>query len=354
MPLTAAVAGASGYAGGEVIRLLCSHPQISPVTVTAHSQVGQRLGSVQPHLRQVAEAELVETTAENLAGHDLVFLALPHGKSGELSDRLAQLSPETVVIDCGADHRLHDRDDWDAFYGGEYHPAWTYGVPELPVAGGKQRAALQQTKRIAAPGCNASTVALSLAPGIQAGLIDPSDLVSVLAVGPSGAGRALKPDLLAAEILGSASPYAVGGVHRHIPEIKQALRETLPADRQPEIQLCFTPVLVPMARGILATSTARVQPGVGEAELRAAWEAAYGDEEFVQVLPAGQHPATAATVGANTLLMSLTFDPASHRLVVVAALDNLVKGTAGAAIQSANLALGLPENSGLTMNGVAP
>ncbi len=354
MSLTAAVAGASGYAGGEVIRLLIDHPEVRPVTFTAHSNAGQRLGAVQPHLRSLAQEMLVDTTAENLAGHDVVFLALPHGKSGELADQVSSISPDTLIVDCGADHRLHWESDWDAFYGGTFHPAWTYGVPELLVEGQKQRQNLVGTKRIAAPGCNASTVSLALAPGVQSGLVDGSDIVAVLAVGPSGAGKAPKTNLLASEIMGSAVPYAVGGVHRHIPEIQQALRETLPPGEEAEINVSFTPALVPMSRGILAVVTAPVRPGVTEEQLRDAWQAAYGNEAFVELLPAGQQPATGSTLGANTLLMSVTLDRAAGRVVVAAALDNLTKGTAGAAIQSANIALGLPEGSGLTRDGVAP
>ena len=204
--------------------------------------------------------------------------------------------------------------------------------------------------------CNASTVSLSLAPGVAAGVIDPTDIVSVLAVGPSGAGRSLKPHLLASEILGTANPYAVGGVHRHIPEIRQALVNAGgPEGTAAEgIRISFTPVLVPMARGILATSTAPIAPGATDGDIRAAWEAVYGDETFVQLLPEGRFPRTADVVGANTALLGLAIDRAANRVVVVAAVDNLAKGTAGAAIQSMNIALGLPEDRGLTVNGVAP
>ena len=347
MTFAVAVAGASGYAGGEILRILAEHPEFEVRTVTAHSNSGQRLIDVQPHLRSLAGLTLVDTTPENLAGHDVVFLALPHGKSGEVT---ANLDPATLVVDCGADHRLESEADWAAFYGGDYYGAWTYGVPELPLGTGHQRDALVGATRIAAPGCNASTVALSLAPGIRAGVIEAEDIVSVLAVGPSGAGKALKTNLLAAEILGSANPYAVGGTHRHIPEIQQALRAA--GAENPTIS--FTPVLVPMSRGILATSTARIVPGTDAATVRAAWETAYADEAFVHVLPVGQMPRTADTIGANTILLGLAVDEAAGRVVVVAALDNLVKGTAGAAIQSANIALGLPETLGLPVNGVAP
>ncbi|WP_404435539.1 N-acetyl-gamma-glutamyl-phosphate reductase [Microbacterium aerolatum] len=347
MTYTVAVSGASGYAGGEILRLLASHPDIEIRTVTAHSNAGQPLIQHQPHLRSLAHLTLQDTTPEILAGHDIVFLALPHGQSGQYTGALGDVP---LVIDAGADHRLTSQDSWDAFYGGHFHEPWAYGVPELIVGGEKQRESLRSAKRIAAPGCNASTVSLSLVPGVAAGVIDPRDIVSVLAVGPSGAGKSLKPHLLGSELLGTANPYAVGGIHRHIPEIQQALR----AAGADDARISFTPVLVPMARGILATSTAPIVPGTTDAQIREAWESAYGDETFVQLLPEGQFPRTADVLGANTALMGLAIDRAANRVTVVTAVDNLVKGTAGAAIQSMNLALGLPEGRALTVNGVAP
>ncbi|UTX52205.1 N-acetyl-gamma-glutamyl-phosphate reductase [Leucobacter aridicollis] len=354
MTYSVAVAGASGYAGGELLRLLAEHPEFEIRTVTGHSNAGKPLISSQPHLRSLAHLTLQETTPEVLDGHDVVFFALPHGASGALT---AQLTDVRLAIDCGADHRLISESDWAAFYGGEYNEAWTYGVPELIVAGGpgeaatRQRARLASATRIAAPGCNASTVSLSLAPGIAAGVIEPQDIVTVLAVGPSGAGKAAHTHLLGAELMGTANPYAVGGTHRHIPEIQQALRG---AGAAANPTLSFTPVLVPMSRGILATSTARITPGTTAADVRAAWETAYADETFVHVLPEGVFPRTADTIGANTCLMGVAIDEAAGRVVVVAAVDNLAKGTAGAAIQSANIALGIPEATGLSVNGVAP
>ena len=353
MTTSVAVAGASGYAGGELLRLLAGHPEFELRTVTGHSSAGTPLIESQPHLRSLAHLTIQETTPEVLDGHDIVFFALPHGASGTLT---AQLTNVRLVVDCGADHRLRERDDWVTFYGGEHHEPWTYGVPELLVRGAdggftKQREALRSAQRIAAPGCNASTVALSLAPGIAAGVIEPLDIVTVLAVGPSGAGKAARTHLLGAELMGTANPYAVGGSHRHIPEIQQVLRD---AGAAVTPTISFTPVLVPMSRGILATTTARIAEGVTAAQVRAAWEQAYADEPFVHVLPAGQFPRTADTLGANTCLIGIAVDEAAGRVVVVAALDNLTKGTAGAAIQSANLAFGLSEATGLSTNGVAP
>ncbi|MFF2052675.1 N-acetyl-gamma-glutamyl-phosphate reductase [Leifsonia sp. NPDC058194] len=347
MTFSVAVAGASGYAGGELLRILADHPDFEIRTVTAHQNAGHPLIAHQPHLRSLAHLTLVESTAENLAGHDIVFLALPHGKSGEIA---AQLPDETLVVDCGADHRLEDPADWAAFYGGEHFGSWAYGVPELPAGDGRQRSRIVGTTRIAAPGCNASAVSLALAPGIHSGLIEEQDIVAVLAVGPSGAGKSLKTMYLASEILGSANPYAVGGTHRHIPEIQQNLRTAGASD--PTVS--FTPVLVPMSRGILATSTARVKPGVTAEQVQATWEAAYADEPFVHVLPAGTVPRTADVLGSNTVLIGVAIDEAAGRVVTVLALDNLYKGTAGAAIQSANIALGLDETAGLAVNGVAP
>ena len=348
MTYSVAVSGASGYAGGEILRLLASHPDIDIRTVTAHANAGQPLVAHQPHLRSLAHLTLEPTTPEVLAGHDIVVLALPHGQSGQYTDVLGDTP---LVIDAGADHRLTSSAAWDAFYGGEFHDPWTYGVPELPVGSGKQRELLAGATRIAAPGCNASTVSLSLAPGVAAGVIAPGDIVTVLAVGPSGAGKSLKPNLLASEILGTANPYAVGGTHRHIPEIRQALQA---AGASGDVRISFTPVIVPMARGILATSTAPIAPGATDADIRGAWERAYAGETFAQLLPEGQFPRTADVLGANTALLGLAIDRAAGRVVVVAAVDNLVKGTAGAAVQSMNIALGLPEDRALTVNGVAP
>jgi len=376
MTYSVAVSGASGYAGGEILRLLAAHPEVEIRTVTAHSNAGQSLIHHQPHLRSLRDLILQDTTPDVLAGHDIVFLALPHGQSGQYTDALGDVP---LVIDAGADHRLTSKDAWDAFYGGEFHEPWTYGVPELIVGDRKQREHLVGATRIAAPGCNASTVSLSLAPGVAAGVIESSDIVSVLAVGPSGAGKSLKTNLLGSEVLGTANPYAVGGTHRHIPEIAQALAaaggsalsvetnalsaggsalsaggSALSAKTAGGVRISFTPVLVPMSRGILATSTAPIAPDTTNAQIRAAWEDAYADETFVQLLPEGQFPRTADVLGANTALIGMAIDRAANRVVVVTAVDNLVKGTAGAAIQSMNIALGLPEATGLSVNGVAP
>lgn len=351
-----AVAGASGYAGGETLRLLAAHPFVEIGTLTAHASAGSSLGEVQPHLRGLAHRILEPTTPETLAGHDVVVLALPHGASGQVA---AQLPDDVLVIDLGADHRLESAGDWEQFYGSTHAGTWPYGLPELihaeapgadPAAAARQRDKLPGARRIAVPGCNVTAVTLGLQPGVAAGVVEPTDIVAVLANGYSGAGKALKPHLLASEALGSAQPYAVGGTHRHIPEIRQNLL----AAGAPEVSISFTPTLVPMARGILATVTAPLVPGADPEQVRAAWEAAYADEPFVHLLPEGQWPSTAMTLGANTALVQVAVDAAARRVVTITAIDNLVKGTAGAAVQSMNLALGLRETAGLITEGVAP
>jgi len=338
----AAVAGASGYAGGEILRLLLAHPNIEIGALTAHSSAGERLGLHQPHLWPLADRVLAETTAQALAGHEVVFLALPHGHSHQVA---ARLHPDVVVLDCGADHRLTDSGAWQTFYPGEHPGSWPYGLPELP--GGRER--LLGANRIAVPGCYPTAASLSMAPALAAGLVE-TDIVVVAASGTSGAGRSLKTNLLASEVLGSASAYGVGGSHRHTPEMIQ----NLSAAAGSPVSVSFTPVLVPMSRGILSTSSAAIKPGVNVGEVRAAYEKAYGSEAFVHLLAEGQWPTTSAVLGSNTLLMQLAIDEAAGRLVVVAAVDNLTKGTGGAAVQCLNLALGLPEITGLSAVGVAP
>src|SRR4051794_9998871 len=336
------VAGASGYAGGELVRLLLGHPLVDVGTLTAGANAGERLGALQPHLTPLAGRVLAETTADTLAGHDVVFLALPHGQSGAIA---ATLPAETLVVDCGADFRLRDAAQWQAFYGGEHAGSWPYGLPELP----SQRAVLASARRIAVPGCYPTVSSLALAPAVAAGLVEP-DVVVVAASGTSGAGKKAAPHLLGSEVMGNASAYGVGGVHRHTPEIVQ----NLAALTEAPVRVSFTPVLVPMPRGILATCTAPLADGVTAAEVRDAYLDAYDGEPFVRLLPEGEWPQTKAVHGSNACHLQVTVDAAAGRLVAVGAIDNLTKGTAGGAVQSMNLALGLDETLGLTSVGVAP
>ncbi len=341
--VSVAVAGCTGYAGGELLRLLLSHPEVEVGALTAGSSAGRRLGELQPHLGPLADRVVQESTPEVLGGHDVVFLALPHGTSAAIA---AELGEDCLVVDCGADFRLADPADWQQFYGTEHAGTWPYGLPELPG----QREVLAGAHRVAVPGCYPTSATLALAPAVGAGLVDGRDVVVVAASGPSGAGKSLKPHLLGSELMGSASAYGVGGVHRHVPEIRQNLR-TLGAT---DPTVSFTPVLVPMSRGILSTCSAPLQPGVDAERARAVYAEALADEPFVTLLPEGQWPQTQSVLGSNTVHLQVAVDAAAGRLVVVVALDNLTKGTAGGAVQSMNLALGLPETLGLPLVGVAP
>ncbi|MFD5144145.1 N-acetyl-gamma-glutamyl-phosphate reductase [Streptomyces sp. NPDC058401] len=342
MVVRVAVAGASGYAGGEVLRLLLAHPEVEIGALTANSNAGQPLGALQPHLVPLAGRVLEATTPEVLSGHDVVFLALPHGQSAAVA---AQLGEEVLVVDMGADHRLQDSADWDKFYGAPHAGTWPYGLPELPGA----RAALAGSKRIAVPGCYPTAVSLALFPAYAAQLAEP-EAVIVAASGTSGAGKALKPNLLGSEVMGSMSPYGVGGGHRHTPEMVQNLS---PVAGQ-RVSVSFTPTLAPMPRGILATCTAKALPGTTADAVRAAYEKAYADEPFVHLLPEGQWPATASVYGSNAVQIQVAYDEAAQRIIAISAIDNLTKGTAGGAVQSMNIALGLPEALGLSTIGVAP
>jgi len=346
--VTAAIAGASGYAGGEILRLLLGHPDIQVGAVTAASSAGMRVGDVHPHLTPLADRLLLETTPHSLTGHDVVFLALPHGASAAIVD---QLPADVIVVDCGADFRLTDAQQWEHFYGSKHAGTWPYGLPELPLPQGhKGRELLSGARRIAVPGCYPTACTLALAPGFVAGVLEEADVVIVAASGTSGAGKSLKPHLLGAETMSSMSPYGVGGVHRHTPEIEQ----NLSAAAGGPVSVSFTPTLAPMPRGILATCTARAKPGLTADMLRESWEAAYTDEPFVHLLPAGRWPATKHVLGSNRMDLGVVLDADAGVLVAVGAIDNLTKGTAGGAVQSMNIALGFAETLGLPLTGIAP
>ncbi|MGB8407301.1 MAG: N-acetyl-gamma-glutamyl-phosphate reductase [Mycobacterium sp.] len=340
-----AVAGASGYAGGEILRLLLGHPayadgRLTIGALTAAGNVGTTVGEHHPHLLPLAQQVLQPTEVDVLAGHDVVFLALPHGHSAALAQ---QLGPDTLIVDCGADFRLTDASAWEKFYGSEHAGSWPYGLPELP--GGRD--SLKGTKRVAVPGCYPTSALLALVPAVAAGLVEPK--VTVVAVsGTSGAGRAAKVDLSASEVIGSARAYNVGGTHRHTPEIAQGLRAVTDQD----VTVSFTPVLIPTSRGILATCTARTTATLDE--IRAAYEKAYASEPFIHLLPEGQLPKTGSVIGSNAAQIAVAVDEDAQTLVALCAIDNLTKGTGGAAVQSMNLALGWPETEGLSTVGVAP
>jgi N-acetyl-gamma-glutamyl-phosphate reductase len=357
MGVQVAVAGASGYAGGELLRLLACHPGMALGPVFAGAQAGEQVITVHPHLVELAGRRFEPLDPHRLAQADLVFIALPHGRSAAVA---ADLPPHVKIVDLGADFRLADPAVWQQFYGGTHAGCWTYGLPELAGA----RARIRGAARVAAPGCFATAAVLALAPLLRSGLAEPSDIVVVAASGTSGAGRAPQPHLHGAEVMGAMSAYQAGGVHRHTPEIEQALAGALPG-RQPapdaKVTVSFTPSLAPMPRGILATCTARITHRAAGADasavtalLRGALADAYADEPFVHLLPGGAWPSTAATAGSNAVHLQAAADTRAGRAVVVAAIDNLGKGAAGQAVQNANLMTGLPESAGLTAHGVAP
>jgi N-acetyl-gamma-glutamyl-phosphate reductase len=338
MGMRAAVAGASGYAGGELLRLLLGHPTLGVGPLAAGSSAGRPVTDLHPQLPQLADRTFGDTDPDVLSDADVVFLAMPHGESAAVAAALPDGLP---VVDLGADHRLADAAAWQRFYGTPHAGPWPYGLPEL------FRAHLTDQCRVAAPGCYPTAVALALAPLLADGLVEADDVVVVAASGTSGAGRAAKPNLLGSELMGDLAAYKVGA-HQHTPEIRQTLSRISGRD----VTLSFTPVLAPMPRGILATCTARTSARADE--LRAVLAQQYDDEPFVHVLPDGAWPHTAATAGSNACHLQVTVDPDAGRAVVVSALDNLGKGAAGQALQCANLLLGLPEAAGLSASGIAP
>ena len=333
------VLGASGYAGGELLRLLAAHPVFEPTYLAAGSNAGESVTSVHSHLTNYEGAFFESVDVAKLAELDLIFIALPHGQSASIVREL----PKTLkVVDLGADFRLSSSTAWQKYYGGEYAGSWVYGLPELPG----RRAAIKSATQVANPGCYATAIALGIAPAIAAGVIDASDIVVVAASGTTGAGRSSKVSLSASEIMNSLASYKFGGVHQHTPEIEETL-STLSAT---PAKISFTPILAPIPRGILATITAK--SGVDQDELRKIYQAAYAEERFVTLLPEGRLPETSSLIGSNGLHLQVAKDEHTARLVVSVAIDNLGKGAAGQAIQNANLIAGIAENAGLTELGI--
>jgi N-acetyl-gamma-glutamyl-phosphate reductase len=335
-----AVIGASGYAGGELLRLLATHPVFEVTVVSAHSNAGEQVTSVHPQLQSYAGRQFVTADSIDFTQIELVFLALPHGESAAL---IAKLPSHLKIVDLGADYRLEDAAQWEKYYGGEHAGAWVYGLPELAPG---QREAIKNQNKVANPGCYATSISLGIAPAISR--IDSSDIVVVAASGTTGAGRSAKINLIGSEVMGSLSSYKFGGVHQHTPEIEQALS----AVAQKEVKISFTPILAPMPRGILATITAKLTAAMTTEQAHELYSKHYAKEFFVDLLPLGQMPKTSAVTGSNKVQIQVAVDQHSNRLVVSVAIDNLGKGAAGQAIQNANLICGLSEISGLALDGI--
>ncbi|MEY2709175.1 MAG: hypothetical protein RL031_48 [Actinomycetota bacterium] len=333
------VIGASGYAGGELLRLLAGHPEFEVCCVTAHSNAGEPITAVHPQLNSYVGQKFSSFNASDFDCCELIFLALPHGESAAV---IASLNPKAKIVDLGADYRLEDSAKWAQYYGGTHAGTWTYGAPELSGA----RAKIAKSSRVANPGCYATAIALGTAPAAK--IADISDVVVVAASGTTGAGRSAKINLIASEVMGSLTSYKFGGVHQHTPEIEEALTRATGI----AAKISFTPILAPMPRGILATITMKVNEVITTQQAYEIYSAAYKDEEFVRVLPLGQMPQTSAVLGSNYVAMQVAVDQHTNRLVVSVAIDNLVKGAAGQAIQNANIICGFPENLGLTGMGL--
>lgn len=332
------VVGASGYAGGELLRLLADHPNFKATYISAGSNAGELISSIHPHLTSYKDIRFKATEVNQINKCDLVFIALPHGESAKLIDGINE---SVKVIDLGADYRLSDPEKWKKYYGGSYAGKWQYGLPE--VVGEKVFAGL---KRVANPGCYATAISLSLAPALD--LIKADDIVVVAASGTTGAGRSAKVNLLASEVMGSLTSYKFGGVHQHTPEIEECLNGLT----NQNVKISFTPILAPMPRGILATSTAELTEDLDTDEIRNRFRKYFEHSSFVTVLENGYMPMTASVLGTNNVQIQVAADTHTNRLVISCAIDNLGKGAAGQAIQNANLVCGLPMDSGLQLLGV--
>jgi len=335
-----AVIGGSGYAGGELLRLLALHPNFEVMIVSAHSNAGELIQSVHPQLQSYKGQRFISNDQIEFSGIDLVFLALPHGESAAL---IAKIPARVKIIDLGADYRLEDRTAWEKYYGGNHAGSWVYGLPELSK---NQRAEIAKASRVANPGCYATSIALGIAPAFS--LIDVSDIVVVAASGTTGAGRNAKINLIASEVVNSLTSYKFGGVHQHTPEIEQAISSL--GEKQAKIS--FTPLLAPMPRGILSTITAKLTKSLSVQEIHSIYSDYFSEDTFVDVLPFGQLPKTNAVTGSNKALMQVAVDEHTNRLIVSVAIDNLGKGAAGQAVQNANLICGFVETAGLIHDGI--
>ena len=333
------VIGASGYAGGELLRLLATHPHLLVTQVSAHSNAGELITSVHPHLTTYQNQKFVAIEEVNFDQVDVVFIALPHGQSASV---VKNIPSHTKVIDLGADFRLSDSAQWDKYYDGEHAGVWTYGLPEIPG----QREKISKSVQVSNPGCYATSIITGLLPALD--FIDVSDVVVVAASGTTGAGRSAKINLIASEVMGSLTSYKFGGVHQHTPEVEQELSNVSGKD----VKISFTPILAPMPRGILSTISAPLNTNISTEQVNALYAKFYEADYFVDVLQVGQLPKTGSLTGSNKIQVQVAVDEHVQRLVISVALDNLGKGAASQAIQNANLMCGFHEGAGLSTDGL--
>ena len=333
-----AVVGASGYAGGELLRLLSNHPKFKLSYIAAGSNAGEPITNLHPQLTNFTGRNFEETEIAKINNSDLVFIALPHGESAKL---ISQIDPKVKVVDLGADFRLVDGKKWEKYYGGKHAGSWVYALPELV-----DHKLISSANKVANPGCYATAIALSIAPALS--LINAEDIVVVAASGTTGAGRSAKVNLLGSEVMNNLTSYKFGGIHQHTPEIEQILSSISKAS----VKVSFTPVLAPMPRGILATITAKLTQQSSAEQIREIYQTFYSGSKFVRLLPVGSMPMTSAVLGTNNAQIQIAVDEHVNRLVISSAIDNLGKGAAGQAIQNANLMCDLAEDAGLEILGV--
>ncbi|CAN2236927.1 ArgC Acetylglutamate semialdehyde dehydrogenase [actinobacterium SCGC AAA044-D11] len=333
------VVGASGYAGGELLRILASHENFEVVYASAGSNAGELITSIHPQLISYSGQKFGATDLAEINKCDLVFLALPHGESGSL---VSQIAESVKVVDLGADFRLANEDSWRKYYSGEYAGKFVYGLPEL----GDNRKLISVSNRVTNPGCYATAIILGSAPAVSSNLVDNHNFISVAASGTTGAGRNAKINLSASEVMNNMSSYKFGGVHQHTPEIE----ECLSAVGDSPVKFSFTPILAPMPRGILATISSQLKKMISTEQAHQIYSQYFAKSDFVKMLPIGELPQTSMTIGTNFAFLQVAVDEHANRLMVSVAIDNLGKGAAGQAIQNANLMCGYPEITGLNQS----
>lgn len=343
--LKVGILGASGYTGAELVRLLATHPSAEIAIVTGNTQAGRRLAEVFPHLAALDLPPLVATEEADWRGVDVAFCGLPHGTTQTV---IAGLPKSLKVIDLSADFRLKDPAVYQEWYG---HPHAAIGLQSEAVYGLTElnRAAVARARLVACPGCYATAALLPLLPLVAPGLIDADDIVIDAKSGASGAGRAVRQDTLFTEVSEGLHPYNIGR-HRHAPEMEQELSRVVGHP----VLVSFTPHLVPMNRGEIATIYVRLAAGCMPSDLRRALAECYREEPFLRVVAEGVVPASRHVRGSNYCLIGVFADRIPGRAIVVSAIDNLVKGASGQAIQNMNLMFGLPETQGLEQQPLFP